>query len=217
MATFDERAREWDTPERIERAAAVAEAIAAAVPIGATTRAIEIGAGTGLLGLHFAPAVAELVLTDPSVGMTEVAAEKVSRAGLANVRVVRFDLTADTLPERFDLLVSLLVLHHIKDTAAALAGMHDLLVPGGRIAVADLDTEDGTFHSAEAEGIHHLGFDRERLANLAGAAGFEDVALGTASEIQDDGRTYPLFLLTGRRNEAPARAPSAAPGPADSP
>ena len=38
-----------------------------------------------------------------------------------------------------------------------------MLVPGGRLALSDLDSEDGTFHSAEAEGIHHLGFDRDGL------------------------------------------------------
>jgi hypothetical protein len=33
MATFDERARDWDTPDRIERAGEVAAAIRAAVPL----------------------------------------------------------------------------------------------------------------------------------------------------------------------------------------
>jgi ubiquinone/menaquinone biosynthesis C-methylase UbiE len=214
MATFDERAKEWDTEERIERAASVAEVINAAVPMTDATRAIEVGAGTGLLGLHFAERLRELVLTDPSTGMLDVAAEKVRRQGLSNVRVIPFDLTAGSLPERFDLLMSLLVLHHVKDTPAALAAMHDLLEPGGRIAVADLDTEDGTFHSPEAEGIHHLGFDRDRLAGLARAAGFEDVELRTATEIESDGRTYPLFLLTAVRRAAgapPASAPDGGP------
>ena len=75
MATFDERAKEWDTPERAERAGVVAAAVRAVVPLGPSMRAIEIGAGTGLLGLHFAGDLASLLLTDPSTGMLEVAAE----------------------------------------------------------------------------------------------------------------------------------------------
>src|SRR5260221_5338371 len=198
MPTFDERAKEWDTTDRIERAAEVATVIGATVPLSGTERAIEVGAGTGLLGLRFAGKLEDLLLTDPSTGMLDVAAEKVRRQGLGNVQTRRFDLIADTMPERFDLLLSLLVLHHVEDTATALAAMRALLSAGGRIAVADLDTEDGTFHSAEAEGIHHLGFDRDDLRRLAEAAGFVEVAFRTATTIEDDGRRYPLFLLTAR-------------------
>jgi len=202
MATFDERAKEWDTPDRIERAAEVAAVIGAAVPLSGSERAIEVGAGTGLLGLRFAGRLQELVLTDPSTGMLEVAAEKVRREGLENVRTQQFDLTADTMPVQFDLLMSLLMLHHVEDTAAALAAMRALVATGGRIAVADLDTEDGSFHTPEAEGIHHKGFDRGDLGRLAEAAGFVDVAFRTAATIEDEGRRYPLFLLTARAGEA---------------
>ena len=201
MATFDERARDWDIPDRIARAGEVARAIRQAVPLRPTDRLIDIGAGTGLLGLALVDDVGEIVLSDPSAGMIEVATEKLAAAGLRSARAVRHDLLADApLDDRFDVAVSLLVLHHIADTAAALAAIQDLLVPGGRIALADLDTEDGTFHSAEAEGIHHLGFDRTAIMGLASAAGFEDVATQTATVMEEEsGRRYPLFLLTGRR------------------
>lgn len=202
MATFDERARDWDTPERIARAAAVATSIREAVDLRPADRLIDVGAGTGLLGLGFVDDVAEIVLSDPSAGMIEVASEKVAAAGLGSIRAVRHDLLADPAPaERFDIAVSLLVLHHIADTRSALAAIRELLVPGGRIALADLDTEDGSFHSADAEGIFHLGFDRAEIADLARAVGFADVATRTATMIDNDGpgRSYPVFLLTGRR------------------
>lgn len=210
MATFDERAKEWDTPERVERARNVAEAVRAAVPMSPATRAIEIGAGTGLLGLQLAGELKSLLLTDPSTGMLEVAAEKVRRGALSTVSIAPFDLLRDPAPAGpFDLLLSLLVLHHVDDTAAAFRTMFGLLGPGGRIALADLDAEDGTFHDADAEGIHHLGFERDRVATLATAAGFVDLAFSTATEIQKDGRTYPLFLLTARRPAAAASAGAA--------
>jgi ubiquinone/menaquinone biosynthesis C-methylase UbiE len=200
MATFDERAKEWDTPDRIERAAMVASAVRAAVPLSPEMRAIEIGAGTGLLGLHFAGELGSLLLTDPSLGMLEVATEKIRRGGLTNVSATRYDLLADPAPPGpFDLLLSLLVLHHLDDTSAAFRATFGLLAPGGRLALADLDSEDGTFHDSDAEGIHHLGFDRERVAALARAAGFVDLGFSTATEIEKDGRTYPVFLLTARR------------------
>jgi ubiquinone/menaquinone biosynthesis C-methylase UbiE len=200
MATFDERAREWDTPERVARAEIVAQAIRENTPLDRTLRVIDLGAGTGLLGLALADEVGELILAEPSAGMLEVAMEKLAASPKPNVAPLHFDLLADEPPgEPFDLAISLLVLHHLADTAAALAAVRRLLRPSGRIALVDLDAEDGSFHDADAEGIHHNGFGRGEIAEIARAAGFVDVEVRSASEIERDGRTYPLFLLLGRR------------------
>jgi ubiquinone/menaquinone biosynthesis C-methylase UbiE len=203
VATFDERAAEWDTPERVVRAEAAADAFVQSAPIPVGTRAIELGAGTGLLGLAIRDRVgsdrlAELLLTDPSSGMLDVAAEKIRDRGLANVATAQFELATDATPPGapFDLALSILMLHHVEDTAAALRALRALLVPGGRLALADLDTEDGSFHTAEAEGIHHHGFDRPRLQALAEGAGFREVAFASAGSFEREGRIYPLFLLT---------------------
>jgi ubiquinone/menaquinone biosynthesis C-methylase UbiE len=202
VSTFDERAPTWDTPERQERAEAVAAAIKAAVPLDSSTRTIEIGAGTGLLGLALAPDVGELVLTDPSEGMLEVARSKLGAAP-GRVSAVQFDLLQDPPPgDTFDLAVSQLVLHHLPDTLEALRAIARLLRAGGRIAIVDLETEDGTFHDEGSEGIHHQGFDPATLAADAQAAGFTDVGVRSATEIERDGRRYPLLLLVGRRGPA---------------
>jgi ubiquinone/menaquinone biosynthesis C-methylase UbiE len=201
VATFDERAADWDTPRRIARAEEAAQTIEGAIDIPPGCRAIEVGAGTGLLGLALRPRLGSLVLADTSEGMLAEADRKIKERRLDRVRTVHFDVASDAPPlgAPFDLVVSLLLLHHVKDTSAALAGMHRLVAAGGQIAAIDLDTEDGSFHSPEAEGVHHKGFDRERLAELARAAGFIDVRVGDGHPIDDEGRRYPMFLLTARR------------------
>jgi ubiquinone/menaquinone biosynthesis C-methylase UbiE len=199
MSSFDERAREWDTPERQERARRAAALVRANTHLDPSMRVIDLGAGTGLLGLALAADVGSVVLAEPSTGMLEVTREKLA-SGPGNVTAVAFDLPADPPPGApFDLAVSLMVLHHVADTAAALRSIHGLLAPGGRLALLDLDAEDGSFHAPGAEGIHHQGFERDRVVQLAGNAGFADVATVTAFEVEREGRTYPLFLLTGRR------------------
>lgn len=198
---FDEKARGWDTPERRERAQAVAQAIRERVALTEHTRVIDIGAGTGLLGLALAGDVGEVVLAEPSSGMLEVTLEKLAVADQANVSAVRFDLLTDAPPAApFDLAVSLLVLHHLADTRAALIAVRDLLRPDGWMALADLDAEDGSFHGEGAEGIHHHGFDRHAIEQLARDVGFSEVAINKATELARDGRIYPVFLLTGRRD-----------------
>jgi len=196
MATFDERAPEWDTPERIERARTGARLILEAMEPAPDARVLEVGAGTGLLGLALAPHVGSVVLADESPGMLDVAEAKIAAAAAQGVHTLRHALTVDPLPdERFDLIVSLMALHHVPDTPAALAEMAALLVPGGRIALVDLEAEDGSFHTDQADEVHH-GFERDGLRAQAKAAGFRDVDFRPGFEVERDGRRYALFLLT---------------------
>ncbi len=202
MSVFDAKAAEWDTPERRARAHALAEVIREHVPLSAEGRVVDIGAGTGLLGLDLLADVGSVVLTDPSEGMIEVARTRIEAEGIVDVRAIVFDFPADEPPEGapFDLAVSLLVLHHVEDTEATLRSIHAALAAGGHIALIDLDEEDGTFHDPDQPGIHHHGFEGDSLVALATAAGFEDAQTRIVHELErEDGRIYPLLLLTGRK------------------
>lgn len=202
MTSFDERAREWDTPDRIERAEMIARLIRETVTLPADARVIDLGAGTGLLGyaLHAGGGVAHLVLAEPSAGMREVAAGKAQERGLSGVNVVDLDLAGDVpAAVPFDLAVSMLVLHHVHDTRRVLASIHGLVRPGGAVALADLDAEDGTFHSPDAEGIHHHGFERAHIETLAREAGFTEVRTLDGPVVEHEDRGYPMFVLIARR------------------
>jgi len=64
-----------------------------------------------------------------------------------------------------------MTLHHIKDVRGLLKRFHHALLPGGYIAIADLDKEDGRFHDNH-DGVFHHGFDRDELGLLFAEAGF---------------------------------------------
>ncbi|MCS6906811.1 MAG: class I SAM-dependent methyltransferase [Anaerolineales bacterium] len=202
---FDEKAREWDNnPARRERACAVAEAMRRQVPLRPTMTALEYGCGTGLLSFELRHELGRIVLADNSTGMLEVLQEKITAAQAKNLFPIRLDLLVDPLPaQRFDLIYSLMTLHHILDTQRILSLFHRLLLPGGYLCIADLDKEDGSFHQEPFEG--HLGFERQELAELATAVGFEVLGFETVYRMVKlvDGcqRHYPIFLMTARKRE----------------
>lgn len=200
MSNFDDRAAEWDTPDRVERAQALAAAVREHVALQPSMRGIDIGAGTGLLGLELLADLGSVVLVDPSEGMIDVAEGKIAADGIADATALVYDMPGDPPPGApFDIAVSMLVLHHVEDTPGLLRSVYAMLAPGGVTALMDLDAEDGSFHGPDAEGIHHSGFDRHELETLASRVGFVDVATRIVYRLEQDGRTYPVFLLTGRR------------------
>jgi len=200
VTDFDSRAATWDAdPRKVERARRTAEAIARRVPALAGRRVLEYGCGTGLLGFALRPQVAAVTMADSSPGMLEELGRKIAASGLSGLTPLRLDLATDPPPaERFDLICSLMTLHHVPDTAALLRAFRDLLTPAGVVCLADLDAEDGTFHPPGVE-VHH-GFDRGALAEKLDAAGFRDARFETVFEIAKEtpggARSYPVFLVT---------------------
>ena len=200
MTNFDERARDWDSdPKKVERARVVADAIRKTVPLTKNMKALEYGCGTGLLSFALQQDLGEITLADTSQGMLDVLGEKISDTGVANMHPIRLDLVNEPVPvERFDLTYSLMTLHHIHDVKTILSRFYELLVPGGTLLVADLDQEDGSFHTDGTTDVH-LGFDREELRELVEEAGFGNVRFSTAYEIKkqigNEEKTFPVFLM----------------------
>ena len=202
---FDQRAAEWDNnPGRVALARAVAEAIRHAIPLRADGRLLDCGAGTGLLTLNLLPCVAEMVATDSSAGMLDVLRQKLAAAGLKNVITLLWDVATEACPAQgFDGVCSSMMLHHLRDVPAALHRMEAALAPGGWLAVADLVTEDGSFHS-DPTGVYHHGFDPQTIARWLTGAGCTDVTVREAHRmVKPDPagheHSYPIFLAVGRR------------------
>ena len=200
-SSFDARAQTWDDdPRRRKLAESIFAALAQAVPLRAEWTALDYGAGTGLLALALAARVRRVLAVDSSAGMLAVLAEKARARRCANVETLHADFAQDPLPPGpFDLVASAMTLHHVADVAGLLRKFFALLAPGGRIALADLDAEDGSFHGANAAGVHHLGFDRAALARQLAAAGFADVRVTDAARNEKNGRTYSVFLVAARK------------------
>ncbi|MGD6980147.1 MULTISPECIES: class I SAM-dependent DNA methyltransferase [Citricoccus] len=198
---FDTAAETWDLePGKADEARRLADAIATRLALTGRERLLEYGAGTGLVSQALVPHVGSVTLADSSEGMRRVAADKVAHGLLpAGTRVWDLDLEAGSTPdERFDLIVASLVLHHVHDIPRVLSGFRTLLEPGGHVAIADLDTEDGSFHAHLHDFDGHPGFDRHQLAQWLVRGGFEDVSVEDFTTIDKDGTSFPVFLATAR-------------------
>lgn len=200
-AYFDARAKTWDDdPMKTARAQAVAHGIQSQVPLTSRMSALEYGCGTGLLSFILQPQLKRIALADNSPGMLEVLQEKIDANGISNMRAMQLDLVNDPLPaDRFDLIYSLMTFHHIDDTDKVLRDLFALLVNPGYLCVADLDSEDGSFHGPNFTG--HKGFDRTELKDKLLQTGFNSVKFTTVFEIVKGEKPtrYPVFLMVARK------------------
>ena len=203
---FSDRAATWDDdPEKLRNAAQVAEAVRRNLGLTGTEDVLEFGGGTGLLSRALADDVGTVVITDAAPGMVAVAQQRIDDLGRGDrMRAALFDPTAaDADPGRFDVVWSMLALHHVPDIDVALARLRGLLKPGGRLALADLDEDPGgSFHQAHGDFHGHDGFDRHTLGHALQRIGFQDIAFDTATtvdkEVDGARRSYPVFLVTAR-------------------
>ncbi|MCG8518870.1 MAG: methyltransferase domain-containing protein [Pseudomonadales bacterium] len=93
---------------------------------------LEFGCGTGSTALAHAPFVREIVATDISDAMIEIATAKATEAGITNVHFQQGTLNhPDLTPNRFDAVLGLNILHLLEDLPGVLATIHRLLKSGG--------------------------------------------------------------------------------------
>jgi 2-polyprenyl-3-methyl-5-hydroxy-6-metoxy-1,4-benzoquinol methylase len=200
---FNSGAASWDSrPTRVKLADDVADAIIEQIAITSDMDVLDFGCGTGLLTLRLQPLVGSITGVDSSPGMLEVFNAKIGELQLANVKALLCDLDkGDTIPGRYDLIVSSMTLHHVREIKPLLTLFHSLLNPGGILCLADLDLDNGLFHN-DNTGVFHHGFDRNELRNAFLEAGFIDVREATAAEIVKEDRNgetrrFTVLLMTG--------------------
>jgi cyclopropane fatty-acyl-phospholipid synthase-like methyltransferase len=185
------------TRGRVDNVASIADAIRDEIRLETSMHIMDFGSGTGLLLERIAPYVRRITAVDVSAAMNAELRAKLGRL-TCEVEILPVDLERLDIDRQFDGIVSSMTMHHIEDVAAMFRKFRRMLRHGGFIAIADLDQEDGTFHT-EDTGIHHFGFVRTEIAKMAADAEFERVHTRAASVIRKDEREYPVFLLTAVR------------------
>ncbi|MCF6243740.1 MAG: class I SAM-dependent methyltransferase [Sulfurovum sp.] len=195
---FFHKSKSWDmNSKRVKNARSIAELIVKNIKLKSTMEIMDFGAGTGLLSFFVAQKVGKIIAVDNSPSMLEEFKKK-SPEFDCKTEIIEKDLSIESLDSKFDGIISSMTIHHLEDTAALFSKFYTMLNDGGFIAIADLDSEDGSFHS-DNTGVFHYGFDRKELEKVALEAGFRNIKFETASKIEKPHQTFTVFLMTAEK------------------
>ncbi len=199
---FAHKAHSYEqNPSRVDNVSNIARSVLEAVVLERSMHIIDFGSGTGLLLEKIAPYVGKITAVDISRSMNLQLHEKRDRLA-CDIDILEVDLEKTSIPLQVDGIVSSMTMHHVADVEAMFVKFYSMLKAGGFIAISDLDTEDGSFHT-EDTGVFHHGFDRDAFATAATQAGFQHAKVTSASVVHKPQGDYGVFLLTAIR---PAQA-----------
>ena len=195
---FAHKAKDYEKEtRRVDNVKNIADGILKNITFTKDMNIIDFGSGTGLLTSQIAPYVAKIICVDMSKSMNEVLEGKKDEYP-CELEILELDLSKDNIDRKFDSIISSMTIHHVKDVSALFEKFYTMLEEGGTIGLADLDTEDGSFHTKDT-GVFHFGFDRDLFLQIASDAGFKDLKIEQVSIASKPYGDFPIFLLTGRK------------------
>ena len=195
---FAEKAKDYDTEKtRVDNVTNIAKLILKEISYQKDSSILDFGSGTGLLLSKIAPYVENITAVDISKAMNKVLKDK-KHTIACNLDIIEMDLTKENLNLKFNGIISSMTMHHVKDVVQVFKKFYNLLHENGTIAIADLDKEDGTFHTIDT-GVFHHGFDRDEFITIAKGVGFKNLKIQTVGFAEKPYGKYPVFLLTGTK------------------
>lgn len=203
--SFDLEAKDWDKdPKKVERAQIIAHNINQFIQPNQKLDAFEFGCGTGLLSYYLKDHFKNITLADTSSGMIAVLEDKIRKEKLEHFKALLIDVLSETVAiKNYDVVYTLMTMHHIADTEKILQIFHSMIKAGGFLCLADLEKEDGSFHSHLSDFKGHLGFDRAQLVQLLNQNGFQveynEICYDIVRIKEGRERTYPLFLMIAKK------------------
>jgi len=194
---FKDKAENWDDGSvRKSTPLAIAEAIKKNFNLNKDMEIMDFGVGTGLLGFEIAKDVKKVFGVDMSPSMLAKLKEK--NTPELSIEAVEQDIIKEPLNDVFDGIISSMTLHHVEDLEAFFKSIYKNLKEDGFIAIADLEKEDGTFHS-DNTGVHHFGFTADELCTIVESIGFKDVTFENITTINKPQKDFEVFLLSAKR------------------
>ncbi|QDF28866.1 class I SAM-dependent DNA methyltransferase [Halarcobacter anaerophilus] len=200
---FNEKSKIYETDnKRVDNVKNIAESILEKRLLKKSDTILDFGSGTGLLTEYISNHVNKIIANDISNAMNQKLKEKIDNNKFScEIDILSDNITKEKhLLESLDGIISSMTIHHVKDIELLFNEFYESLKNGGILALADLETEDGSFHT-EDTGVYHFGFDKNIFLKYAENAGFIDLSIKTVSiaEKPYGQYQYPIFLLIGKK------------------
>jgi SAM-dependent methyltransferase len=165
-----------------------------AAGVGAGTRVLDVGTGTGTIAALACERAARVTAADPEPSMVELARRNAAAADVRHAMLPDLPFRDDA----FDAAVANFVLNHVGDPAAALIELQRVVRPGGRVAVTiwpypravaqelwgqifDAAGVDRSLEPPKPTSDKDFPRTRDGLAELLRAAGLENVRCDTVT------------------------------------
>jgi len=138
---------------------------------------VDLGTGTGRILPELSRRAERIIAVDASPEMLEEARKRVAASGIDGIDFRLGDLAHLPFQDgEVDAVVANMVLHHAPEPAQAVAEIHRVLRPGGKLLLGDFLPHDQEW-MRERFADQWLGFSSSDISHWLGAAGFRGVSL----------------------------------------
>lgn len=201
MNRFDEAAKTWDNKQTsIDSSSACVQNLLEKIELKKDANILDYGCGTGFISFALSSNDNNILGMDYSDGMVDRFNEKVKELNFSNIKAIKHNMNEEELPKnQFDLIISSMTMHHIKDTDMFAKKCKQALKKGAIVCINDLEKEDGTFHKKHNnDGVEHFGYEKEDICKLFENQGFEIISCDTVYKHERNDSEYPLFNLIAK-------------------
>jgi len=201
MGRFDDLAKAWDSkPERVAGAMVFVDKVKEHLKCDIKNfKVLDYGCGSGLVSFGFAGDVSFVEGLDYSFGMIEVYNEKAKQIGMDNIFGNIHDINKEDLSvNQYDIVVTNMTMHHINNIEDFIFKLAHSLKVGGKLFIADLYKEDGTFHSDNTD-VVHFGFSEEEIYQAFLNVGLFNITIEKLHSIDKPDTSYDVFIAIGEK------------------
>ncbi len=201
MQRFEKASKNWDSKTHLLlNSRACIDDLKKYAKLSNFKQILDYGCGTGFLAFELKSKTNHILGLDATGGMVERFNQKAKDGEFENIEARVHDINKQELPRcSFDLFISSMTMHHIKDTKMFAKKAYDSLKADGFVCINDLVKEDGSFHS-DNSGVEHFGYDVCELKGIFESVGFRVLSCEQTYSFSKNDISYPVFNLVAQKS-----------------